>query len=126
MPGRKPINEAQGHNYGVLSLEDVLIKSSNVGAIRIGDRVGSDRLLEYVHRFGFGQKLAPDFVGPVEGTAAAGPAERQRAGVDLDGLPNRRHAAADGDRGQRGRQRRVCWWSRTCFARVRSDGQRER
>jgi cell division protein FtsI/penicillin-binding protein 2 len=44
LTGRKPITEAKGKNYGVLSLEDVLIKSSNVGAIRIADRVGSSRL----------------------------------------------------------------------------------
>ena len=67
LPGRKPINEAKGHNYGVLSFEDVLIKSSNIGAIRIGQRVGADRLMQYVRRFGFGEILAPDFSGQSRG-----------------------------------------------------------
>ena len=41
--GRKPIREAQGHKYGVLTVEEVVAKSSNVGAIRIGERLGGDR-----------------------------------------------------------------------------------
>lgn len=44
------------HNsYSALSMADVLAKSSNIGAIQIGLRVGQDRLYEYVRRFGFGQ-----------------------------------------------------------------------
>ena len=68
----KPIDEAKGHNYGVLSFEDVLIKSSNIGAIRIGQRVGGDRLMQYVRRFGFGQTLAPDFSGQSRGQVQTG------------------------------------------------------
>jgi cell division protein FtsI (penicillin-binding protein 3) len=34
----------------------VLAKSSNVGAIQIGMKVGKEKLYEYVRRFGFGQK----------------------------------------------------------------------
>ena len=36
--------EASDHNYGVLSFTDVIVKSSNVGAIKIGFRVGTERL----------------------------------------------------------------------------------
>jgi cell division protein FtsI (penicillin-binding protein 3) len=42
--------------YSALSVEDVLAKSSNIGAINIGLRVGPQRLWEYVRRFGFGSK----------------------------------------------------------------------
>jgi cell division protein FtsI (penicillin-binding protein 3) len=31
-------------------------KSSNVGAVRVGERVGDENMYEYVRRFGFGQK----------------------------------------------------------------------
>jgi cell division protein FtsI (penicillin-binding protein 3) len=51
------------HNYGVLSFTDVIVKSSNVGAIRIGFRLGADRLSDYVQRFGFGRPVSPDFPG---------------------------------------------------------------
>ncbi len=43
------------HSYGVLSFADVIAKSSNVGAIKIGLQLGPERLVRYVSRFGFGQ-----------------------------------------------------------------------
>ncbi len=49
------IHEAK-HGYGVLPVSDVLAHSSNIGAIRVGLRVGDRRLLEYVRRLGFGQR----------------------------------------------------------------------
>jgi cell division protein FtsI (penicillin-binding protein 3) len=55
------------HSYGLLSFEDVIIKSSNVGAIKAGLRLGAERLDRYVERFGFGQALAPDFRGQSAG-----------------------------------------------------------
>lgn len=51
------------HKYGVLSFEDVIVKSSNVGAIKAGWQIGAERLNRYVRRFGFGQINAPDFRG---------------------------------------------------------------
>jgi cell division protein FtsI (penicillin-binding protein 3) len=44
------------HAYPALTVEDVLAKSSNIGAINIGLRVGNQRLWEYVRKFGFGSK----------------------------------------------------------------------
>jgi len=55
------------HAYGTLAFTDVLVKSSNIGAIKVGMRLGPDRLTEYVARFGFGQALAPDFKGENSG-----------------------------------------------------------
>lgn len=49
------IHEAR-HGYGTLSVADVLAKSSNIGAIQIGLKVGERNLLDYVRRFGFGRK----------------------------------------------------------------------
>ena len=39
------------------SFTDVIVKSSNVGAIKVGLRLGAERLGRYVSRFGFGQPL---------------------------------------------------------------------
>ncbi len=55
------------HDYGVLSFTDVIVKSSNVGAIRIGFKLGTDRLSDYVQRFGFGRPISPDFPGESPG-----------------------------------------------------------
>ena len=51
------------HNNGVLSFDDVIVKSSNVGAIMVGLRLGPERLSRYVQRLGFGETLSRDFPG---------------------------------------------------------------
>lgn len=43
------------HSYSALPMADVLAKSSNIGAINVGLRVGEAKLLDYVRRFGFGR-----------------------------------------------------------------------
>lgn len=55
------------HRYGVLSFTDVVVKSSNVGAIKVGLRLGPERLGRYVRRFGFGETLSPEFKGESPG-----------------------------------------------------------
>ena len=49
------------HRTGPLSFTDVIVKSSNVGAIKVGLRVGAERMGLYVRRFGFGRPTSPDF-----------------------------------------------------------------
>jgi cell division protein FtsI (penicillin-binding protein 3) len=54
MAGRT-VHEA--HNgYGIMPMEMVLAKSSNIGAIQVGLKVGSAKLYEYVRRFGLGAR----------------------------------------------------------------------
>ena len=55
------------HDYGSLSFTDVMVKSSNVGAIKVGLTLGPERLGVYVRRFGFGRALSPDFPGETTG-----------------------------------------------------------
>jgi cell division protein FtsI (penicillin-binding protein 3) len=44
------------HNsYASLPMKDVLAKSSNIGAINVGLKVGEDKLKQYVRLFGFGR-----------------------------------------------------------------------
>ncbi|MDO8678780.1 MAG: penicillin-binding protein [Acidobacteriota bacterium] len=65
-PGRKPITD-MGHSYGILSFADVIVKSSNVGAIKVGLKVGRERMGLYIRRFGFGRPSSPDFPGESPG-----------------------------------------------------------
>jgi len=51
----RTIHEAHG-GYGTIPMAMVLAKSSNIGAIQIGMRVGQNNLYEYVRRFGFGSR----------------------------------------------------------------------
>ena len=55
------------HTRGVLSMADVLAKSSNVGAIQIGLRVGDRNMYKYVRQFGFGKKTGIDLPGESSG-----------------------------------------------------------
>ncbi len=64
---RRPITEAGHHDYGTLTFEQVIVKSSNIGAIKIGLQVGAARMSDYMRRFGFGQVLSPDFRGSSAG-----------------------------------------------------------
>ena len=59
--GSRVIND--DHREGILSFADVIVKSSNVGAIKVGLRLGPERLGAYTSRFGFGRRMSPDFPG---------------------------------------------------------------
>lgn len=66
VPGRsRPIYDT--HRNGVIPFEEVIIKSSNVGAVKVGLRTGVERMTRYVKLFGFGQLLAPDLAGGTRG-----------------------------------------------------------
>jgi cell division protein FtsI (penicillin-binding protein 3) len=65
-PGRV-VKENENHNYGVIPLNEVIVKSSNVGAIKIGFKVGTERLSRFVSLFGFGKPVSPDFPGESPG-----------------------------------------------------------
>jgi cell division protein FtsI (penicillin-binding protein 3) len=57
--GRRVIDDMR--RYDQLTFSDVLVHSSNVGAIKVGLRVGAERMGLYIRRFGFGRPTSPDF-----------------------------------------------------------------
>jgi cell division protein FtsI (penicillin-binding protein 3) len=57
-----------GHNqYGLLSFEEVMIHSSNVGAIRVGLALGPQRFYRYIRAFGFGERTGIQLPGEAAG-----------------------------------------------------------
>lgn len=62
---RRIVHDA--HPYGELSIAEALAKSSNVAAIKLGLRLGKEKLSEYVFRFGFGQRTGIDLPGESKG-----------------------------------------------------------
>ncbi len=72
-------------NYGVLSFTDILVRSSNVGASQLSQRLGAERLGRYVRRFGFGQRASGDFPGESRGIVRdpAGMNESDLASVSM-------------------------------------------
>jgi cell division protein FtsI (penicillin-binding protein 3) len=62
---RRVIHDA--HPYSALSVSDVLAKSSNIGAIQVGLRVGNESLYDFVKRFGFGSETGVPLPGESAG-----------------------------------------------------------
>ncbi len=55
------------HRMGVLTTTQVISQSSNVGAIKIGMKLGEDRLYKYIRAFGFGQATGIELPGETRG-----------------------------------------------------------
>jgi len=56
------------HNrYAALPMEDVLARSSNIGAINIGLKVGAPNMYDYLRRFGFGVRTGVPLPGESPG-----------------------------------------------------------
>jgi len=54
--------------YGMLRVHDIVKVSSNIGAIKMGQRLGADRFHSYLQRFGFGEQTGIDFPGERAGS----------------------------------------------------------
>jgi cell division protein FtsI (penicillin-binding protein 3) len=50
------VHDAPGDHFGLIPAWKALAVSSNVCAIRVGQRLGPDRLYKYIRAFGFGQR----------------------------------------------------------------------
>ena len=55
------------HPYGTLSVQQVVQKSSNIGAAKISHKLGAKGLDHYLHDFGFGQRTGILFPGETAG-----------------------------------------------------------
>lgn len=58
----KVYKEAKG-SYQDLTITEIFAKSSNVGTVKLGLRLGPEMLHQYVRNFGFGQKTGIDLPG---------------------------------------------------------------
>ncbi len=61
------IREHDGNAYGLMSFEDVIAHSSNVGTIKVALSLGPERLYDYARRFGFGQTSGIQLPGEAAG-----------------------------------------------------------
>jgi cell division protein FtsI/penicillin-binding protein 2 len=53
--------------FGLLSVSDILAQSSDVGAIKIAERLGAPKFYDYIHSFGFGAPTGVDLPGESRG-----------------------------------------------------------
>ena len=61
------IGEYSNHAFGDLTVREILVKSSNIGMAKIGQKLGKERLYEGLKRFGFGKETGIDLPGEAEG-----------------------------------------------------------
>jgi cell division protein FtsI (penicillin-binding protein 3) len=61
------IREHDGKRYELLSFEDVIVNSSNVGTARVGLALGQERFHQWIRRFGFGEKTGLPLPGESPG-----------------------------------------------------------
>lgn len=64
------------HSYGTVTVEDAFAKSSNVGAIRIAQRLGRETFHSYIRKFGFGDSTQIDL--PAESWGILHPTSKWR------------------------------------------------
>ena len=57
--------------YGWLTFEEIIQKSSNIGAIKISQRLGKKSFYNYIKKFGFGDKTGIDLPGEIPGIIRA-------------------------------------------------------
>ena len=55
------------HSRGWMTFSEVIEHSSNIGAIKIAQRVGEETFSDYLHAFGFGEKTGVDLSGESSG-----------------------------------------------------------
>lgn len=61
------IGEFGNHQYGMLSLRDIIIHSSNIGMAKIGLKMGQEKLYDGLKLFGFSAKTGIDLPGEEPG-----------------------------------------------------------
>jgi len=67
--GYRTLHDA--HAYGMLSVDDIVAKSSNIGAAKNGQRLGIQGLYDTVQAFGFGHLTGINLPGEVKGMVRA-------------------------------------------------------
>jgi len=64
------IGEYRDHQFGDLTVREILVHSSNIGMAKIGQKLGKDKLYNGLRLFGFGKKTGLDLPGEAEGLLA--------------------------------------------------------
>jgi cell division protein FtsI (penicillin-binding protein 3) len=63
--GGRPLHDHRA--YGELSVRDILVKSSNIGAAKLAISIGEQKFYEYIRRFGFGERTGIELPGEIGG-----------------------------------------------------------
>jgi cell division protein FtsI/penicillin-binding protein 2 len=80
----RTIGEAEDRGYETMTTAQILAKSSNVGAVTIGSRLGKVDFDKWVRAFGFGKPTGVDLPGEEQGIV---PTVKQYSGSSMGNLP---------------------------------------
>ncbi|MDI3256139.1 MAG: penicillin-binding transpeptidase domain-containing protein [Kyrpidia sp.] len=58
-----PIHDWNWSGFGTITFRQAVVRSSNVGFVILGQRVGAEKLYEYIDRFGFNSRTGIDLPG---------------------------------------------------------------
>jgi cell division protein FtsI (penicillin-binding protein 3) len=59
------IHDTKG--FGTLTVSDIIVFSSNIGAVKMGQKLGYEKFVTYLEKFGFGSKTGIDLNGEISG-----------------------------------------------------------
>jgi len=65
--GNKIIHDAQGEKYESLTIREILKYSSNIGSVKVAERLGKERFYQYMRKFGFGSRTGINLPGEASG-----------------------------------------------------------
>jgi cell division protein FtsI (penicillin-binding protein 3) len=80
----RTIHDAENRGYVTLSVAQILAQSSNIGAVKVGLRLGAQRFDHWVRQFGFGGSTGIDLPGEAAGIV---PRPRNYSGSSMGNLP---------------------------------------
>jgi cell division protein FtsI (penicillin-binding protein 3) len=88
--GERVIEDAEEHGTENLTVEQILARSSNIGADLIGAKLGATKFSKWIDRFGFGKKTGIQFPNEEHGIV---PALSEYSGATMGNLPMGQGAA---------------------------------
>jgi cell division protein FtsI/penicillin-binding protein 2 len=80
----REIKESHERGYVSLTVGQILAQSSNVGTVKIGQRLGPTRFDKWVRRFGFGSPTRVELPGEQQGIV---PTPKEYSGASIGNLP---------------------------------------
>jgi cell division protein FtsI (penicillin-binding protein 3) len=88
--GERIIEDAEEHGTENLTVEQILARSSNIGAIEIGQKIGATKYSKWIEKFGFGKKTGVQFPNEEHGIV---PKLSEYSGATMGNLPMGQGAA---------------------------------
>ena len=67
-----------------MSLEEIIVKSSNIGTVKAAQALGAKKLHEYMRRFGFGERTGVDLPGEIRGVVKP---PKDWSGTSISSMP---------------------------------------